>query len=199
VTAAIVLAGGRSTRFGSDKLEARVGGRTLLSRVLEAVAAAGCEPIVVVTAREVAAADADVTVSEWPRWGGPCAAVAAGIDALAGVAEPAGALLHDTVILPADLADPASALAALAATSRPCALGDADGRAQWLLARLPVAALQARVAELRAQGPLTGLPARALLGGLPVVAAPGASPLATADIDRPEDLDHVKELTLGTV
>jgi hypothetical protein len=32
-----------------------------------------------------------------------------------------------------------------------------------------------------------------------VVAAPGASPHATADIDRPEDLDHVKELTLGTV
>lgn len=201
MTAAIVLAGGRSTRFGSDKLEARVGGRSLLGRVLDAVVAAGCHPVVVVTAREAAAsgmpagiASRVIGVSEWPRWGGPCAAVAAGVEALDAPAD-------DILLVPADLADPDAAVAALAAAPGPGVLCDAEGRAQWLLARVPLATLHARVAGLRAQGSLADLPARALLGGLPMIAGGGApaSYLVTADIDRPEDLDLLKELSLGTV
>ncbi len=44
----IVLAGGASKRFGSDKLEATLEGRTLLGRAIDAVAAVSTEVIVVV-------------------------------------------------------------------------------------------------------------------------------------------------------
>ncbi|MBI5947210.1 MAG: molybdenum cofactor guanylyltransferase [Chloroflexi bacterium] len=46
---AIVLAGGRSTRFGSDKASALIDGRPMLHRVVEAVAAV-CDEVVVVAA-----------------------------------------------------------------------------------------------------------------------------------------------------
>ncbi len=46
--AAIVLAGGRSRRFGSDKLAALVDGRSLLERVVDAAASEASEVVVVV-------------------------------------------------------------------------------------------------------------------------------------------------------
>ena len=45
---AIVLAGGRSSRFGSDKLAARYGDSTLLARAVSGVAPVSTEVIVVV-------------------------------------------------------------------------------------------------------------------------------------------------------
>jgi molybdopterin-guanine dinucleotide biosynthesis protein A len=44
---AIVLAGGRSTRFGSDKLAATIDGRTLLDLTIEAVGAVADEVLVI--------------------------------------------------------------------------------------------------------------------------------------------------------
>lgn len=44
---AVVLAGGRSSRFGSDKLAAQLGGRPLLAHALEAAAAVADEVVVV--------------------------------------------------------------------------------------------------------------------------------------------------------
>ena len=49
-TAAVVLAGGRSRRFGRDKAWARLEGRTFLERVVEAVSAV-CGEIIVVRAK----------------------------------------------------------------------------------------------------------------------------------------------------
>ncbi len=46
---AIVLAGGRSTRFGSDKASALIDGRSMLQRVVDAVAEA-CDEVIVVAA-----------------------------------------------------------------------------------------------------------------------------------------------------
>jgi molybdenum cofactor guanylyltransferase len=46
----IVLAGGRSSRFGADKLSAELEGRTLLDRSIQAVAAVASE-VIVVTAK----------------------------------------------------------------------------------------------------------------------------------------------------
>lgn len=70
-----VLAGGRSTRFGSDKALAELGGRTLLARAVDALAAQ-CDAVVVV-GREQAPAP---TLPDWPRANmGPLGGIAAAL------------------------------------------------------------------------------------------------------------------------
>src|SRR4051794_19364435 len=77
---AVVLAGGRARRMGSeDKLSLDVGGRSLLSRVIDAVAGAG--RIVVVGPRRVVDTDVDVVwCREQPEGSGPAAALRTGLD-----------------------------------------------------------------------------------------------------------------------
>lgn len=71
----VVLAGGRSTRFGSDKALAELGGRTLLARAVDALSG-WCE-YVVVAGRETAPAPC---IPDWPQAGmGPLAGIAAGL------------------------------------------------------------------------------------------------------------------------
>jgi molybdopterin-guanine dinucleotide biosynthesis protein A len=125
-----------------------------------------------------------VVVSEFPRWGGPCAGIAAGVAALPETAA-------DTLIVSADLARPASAVAALHSIESGV-LADHDGNVQWLLARVPVAALRAQLDHLDADGGAAGRPARALVGhlGLPIVRAHRD---AVADIDEQHDLERLKE------
>ncbi|WP_185278112.1 molybdenum cofactor guanylyltransferase [Leifsonia shinshuensis] len=180
--AAIVIAGGRSTRFGSDKLLAEVDGRTLLQRTMEAVS--GCATVVLVSATNETVPRGVVIVSEYPRWGGPCAGIAAGVAALPETTT-------ETLIVSADLARPASAVAALHAIETGV-LADQDGNVQWLLARVPVPALGAQLAKLDADGGAAGRPVRALIGhlGLPIVPTHRD---AVADIDEQHDLDYLKE------
>ena len=108
----------------------------------------------------------------------------------------------DALILPADLADPGAAVSALL-SAETGVLTDEDGRPQWLLARAPILALRARVAELRASGAsLAGLSARDLLGALPGRLPAAAA--ACADIDTRDDAAEArrlysKELAYGTV
>jgi molybdopterin-guanine dinucleotide biosynthesis protein A len=67
-----VLAGGLSTRFGSDKAMAELGGHTLLATAVDALSG-WCEYVVVV-GRETAPAP---TLPDWPRPGmGPLAGIA---------------------------------------------------------------------------------------------------------------------------
>jgi molybdopterin-guanine dinucleotide biosynthesis protein A len=67
-----VLAGGQSTRFGSDKALAELGGHTLLAMAVDALSG-WCEHVVVV-GRETAPAP---TLPDWPRPGmGPLAGIA---------------------------------------------------------------------------------------------------------------------------
>ena len=71
----VVLAGGKSTRFGSDKALAELGGRTLIARAVDALAL-WCEYVVVV-GRETAPAP---TLPDWPRADmGPLAGLAAAL------------------------------------------------------------------------------------------------------------------------
>lgn len=70
-----VLAGGQSTRFGSDKALAELGGRTLLARAVETLEGL-CDAIVVI-GRETAPVP---TLPDWPRAGmGPLGGVAAAL------------------------------------------------------------------------------------------------------------------------
>jgi molybdopterin-guanine dinucleotide biosynthesis protein A len=70
-----VLAGGLSTRFGSDKALAELGGHTLLATAVDALSG-WCEYVVVV-GRETAPAP---TLPDWPRPGmGPLAGIAAAL------------------------------------------------------------------------------------------------------------------------
>jgi molybdenum cofactor guanylyltransferase len=70
-----VLAGGQSTRFGSDKALAELGGHTLLSLAVDALSG-WCEHVVVV-GRETAPAP---TLPDWPRPSmGPLAGIAAAL------------------------------------------------------------------------------------------------------------------------
>lgn len=70
-----VLAGGQSSRFGSDKALAELGGQSLLLRAVDLLSG-WCEKVVVV-GREIAPAP---TLPDWPRPGmGPLAGIAAAL------------------------------------------------------------------------------------------------------------------------
>ncbi len=71
----VVLAGGKSSRFGSDKALAELGGRTLLARAVDALSG-WCEHVVI-AGREMGPAP---TIPDWPQAGmGPLAGIAAGL------------------------------------------------------------------------------------------------------------------------
>lgn len=97
-----VLAGGQSTRFGSDKALAELGGHTLLARAVDALSG-WCEHVVVV-GRETAPAP---TLPDWPHPNmGPLAGIAAALH----LARDEGyeAVLTcgvDSAVLPDDLLD----------------------------------------------------------------------------------------------
>jgi molybdopterin-guanine dinucleotide biosynthesis protein A len=190
----VLLAGGASVRFGSDKLAAHVGEHDLLSLVLSRLPA-GLPVTVVGPARPLTGARSgsgrrarprSVTwVREAPPGSGPARAVHAGV-----VAASAAAPSLPVVVLPADAPDAHLAvdplLAALdrlpAAAAGVVGVG-ADGTPQPLhLALTPAGA-----GVLAADPPAPGSSARALalaLGLVPV-ALPAA---ATRDVDTPEDL-----------
>ena len=71
----VVLAGGQSTRFGSDKALAELGGRTLLARAVDALS--GFAEYVVIAGRDHGPAPC---IPDWPRAGmGPLGGIAAGL------------------------------------------------------------------------------------------------------------------------
>ncbi len=61
LTAAIVLAAGRGTRFGGGKMLAEIDGRPMLQHVLDLAAAAGLDPVVVVLGQDAEAIEAALT------------------------------------------------------------------------------------------------------------------------------------------
>lgn len=77
-TAAVVLAGGRARRFGSDKLTASVAGRALLERAIAQIPASWS---LVVVGPERDLSRSHITTSEQPPGGGPAAALVAGAQA----------------------------------------------------------------------------------------------------------------------
>ncbi|MGW0563508.1 NTP transferase domain-containing protein [Streptomyces sp. NPDC003016] len=180
---AIVLAGGAAKRLGGvDKPGVRVGGRTLLDRVLGACRGAGTT--VVVGGRR-----ATVRPVEWARekpvGGGPLAALDAGVRRTTA---------DSVLVLSADLPFIGSGtvqrlLGALEESGREAALlVDAGGRDQPLVAAYRAEPLRRELALLATEhGSLFGLPLRLLTGELALTRV-AAGPLDSFDCDTWENI-----------
>jgi molybdopterin-guanine dinucleotide biosynthesis protein A len=194
---AIVLAGGGGRRIGGrDKPALPVGGRSMLGRVLEAVA--GATPRVVVGPDRSDVPDGVVQVREHPPGGGPVAALAAGLAAVeattSGTATP-----EFVAVLAADL--PFLTRADVEALRDAVATGDHDGavllddagRQQWLCGVYRAGALRRGLAGL---DPPAGRPMRALVSGLRLTALrrPAAGrPPPWYDCDTEDDYRRAEE------
>ena len=209
-----MLVGGRARRLGGTaKPVLEVGGATPWQRTLAALAECGAAPVVAVgpalggaasdgtwsgggNGPPVPAAPAVTWVREDPPFGGPVAAIAAGLPALAGT---------DWVLLLAgDLVHPGDVVRRLCVAVAEAGAGDvrstvgddlaeaivfrAGGRAQWLAGAYRVEAVRAALATI---GEPSGAAAHRLLGGLPVRWIPDEDGI-TADIDTPADLERAR-------
>jgi molybdopterin-guanine dinucleotide biosynthesis protein A len=187
--AAVVLGGGRSTRFGSDKLAVAVAGAPLLRHAVDA-ALGVARQVVVVGSPTVPLPDGVVAVADSQAHAGPYAAVLDGIDAL-------DLDIEVVLVLAGDLIDPGPILPALLAAlvvgdphhpPEAAVAVDDEGRRQPLLAAYRMEPLVAGMAGVDAYHRA----AYALLDGLHVVEVqavdvPGAGS-ATRDVDTPADL-----------
>jgi molybdenum cofactor guanylyltransferase len=191
---AIVLAGGRSSRFGSAKLDVQLEGRSLLDHAIQAVASVASETIVVVApdAPSPDLAPGVRMVRDPEAFGGPLVGLGAGLDA---------ATTELAIVVGGDMprlrpAVLASMLAALEAADGLAAvvLEDVDGpRPLPLALRVEDARLGVAATLAAGQGSL-----RAFVDELDaqVIAADVWRPLdpdgdTLVDVDRPEDLDRV--------
>jgi molybdopterin-guanine dinucleotide biosynthesis protein A len=78
----VVLAGGRSSRFGRDKLEALIDGRTLLSNAIDGVTPASTEILVIAAPGAALQLRASATlIHDHVAFEGPLAGVASGLRA----------------------------------------------------------------------------------------------------------------------
>ncbi|WP_369204850.1 DUF6457 domain-containing protein [Streptomyces sp. PU-14G] len=178
--AALVLAGGGASRLGGvDKPAVRVGGRTLLDRVLAACADAATTVVVGprrATYRPVG------WVREDPPGGGPLAALDAGLCVLH--ASPGTPVLVVSADLPFLTRETVDTLLALPGDAEAAVAH--DGREQPLLAAYRLEPLRRELALLRTEyGHLSGLPLRLVLEGLRRhrVSASSAPALAAAALD----------------
>ncbi|WP_227025172.1 NTP transferase domain-containing protein [Streptomyces tsukubensis] len=179
---AVVLAGGAAKRLGgADKPGVRVGGRSLLDRVL--AACSGARTTVVVAAPRPTARPV-IWAAEEPRGGGPLAALDAGLRRTG--QEQVLALSADLPFL--DAATVERILSALAeSTSDGVLLTDGDGRDQPLVAAYRSAALRRELGRLADDhGALTGLPLRHLTARLKLVRL--ADDVASFDCDTWQDI-----------
>lgn len=184
-TAAIILAGGRGSRLaGAAKPLLEVGGRTLLDHAVAALA--GCEPVIVVGPQMPVGGDV-VWTQEAPAFGGPVAAIVAGLARVDSA---------EVYVLAADLLHAEEAVALLrrhplSPSEDGVCLTDASGRMQWLTGRYRVGSLRGAVQGLPDAG--RDASARSLLGGL-AIGTVSAGDLAT-DVDTWDDLERARATT----
>lgn len=180
---AIIVAGGRATRLGGiDKTALLFDGRTLLQCALDAVRDA-IEIALVGVGVQAPPTPGLRHTSEQPRWGGPAAALSAGVHNLR------LSRVEATVVIAADMPRVAGGVALLldAFAVNPDFDGviavDSSGRRQYLLGVYRTAALRRAVA---AAGSLDGAAVRTVIGALVLreVVMPDEY---CADVDTPAD------------
>ncbi|KAB1643438.1 molybdenum cofactor guanylyltransferase [Gulosibacter chungangensis] len=198
---AIILTGGRSTRFGGKhKPTLQIEGASVLQRIVTALrdlgTALGEPPELIIAGSAAGVSELNITgcdeelrvVREDPPFAGPLAGIAAGVDAL----EPEGSAT--VVILAGDFPflEP-DALARLVEASRArdtvAAPVDAEGYPQYLLSAWPERLLRAQLAALDT---VENQPVRKLFRGVALAEVP-MSARTIADIDSPADLRHWTE------
>jgi molybdopterin-guanine dinucleotide biosynthesis protein A len=171
----LILAGGRSSRLGdSDKQKLQIAGETLLRLSVAAVQAAGARHIVILGDEGV---DDVPAVREDPAFGGPVAAIAAGLRAL-----PAGG--DAVLVIACDMPHIDAALPVLlAGFERGGVIAVDGGRRQHLAIVVAPDALQSAIEALPT---VVDASMRALLGTLDLieVVVPEGS---TDDIDTWDD------------
>lgn len=187
--AGLLLAGGASSRFGSDKALAEVDGTTLLDRAVACLRAACDGPVV------VASGDGrgrpgigDRQVADLVAGAGPLSAVAAGLADLRDEASHVAVLAVDHVAPSADLLG----LLARQPGEWSVALPRVGGRWQplhavWTTATAPALAAAVVGGERSVLAWLRGRD-DVLVVDEGVLLRAGISPTATRDVDRPEDL-----------
>ena len=204
---AIIVAGGRARRLGGiDKTALLWHGRSLLDGVLAAAAGAGR---ICVVGSEANLPDSVLRTVERPRWGGPAAAIVAGLEALNAAAGP-GTDSDWILVLAGDLLRPSEAVTALleeldvvtGADDTPGAddtidVGsmivdgviavDGAGRRQPLLAVYRRAALETAASAV---GSAENLSVMSLIGALTLHELPLPETLS-ADVDTPADAARV--------
>ncbi|WP_422772554.1 NTP transferase domain-containing protein [Plantactinospora sp. WMMC1484] len=197
--AAVVLAGGAARRMGgTDKPALPVAGRSMLERVLAAVADA--DPRIVVGAAAGLPAGVRAT-REQPPGGGPVAALAAGLAQLpaVGTGSPlAVALLAaDLPLLTSDAVRQLRTALSRASRADGVVFVDESGRAQFLCGVWRPPPLRAALARLAAgrNGVLTGTSMRALVAELAVteVSWRGTGPPPWFDCDTEDDVRRAEE------
>jgi len=189
---AVILMGGRAERLGGiSKGDLRVGGRTLLERVVDAAGVARDRVVVGESGASLLPPGVRV-VREEPPFSGPAAAVAAGVRALRADADAVLLLAGDQPFVAAAVAPLLAALAGDA--DDPPADGarvvDAEGRPQHLTCVVRSAALNDAIAAIAASGSLVGVSMRRLLQPLRMLDVRVAS-TATMDVDTWADADAV--------
>ena len=172
----VILTGGRSSRFGTDKAQAEINSVSLLDRLLDTLPVVSSVPSVrVVIGQEIQ--------------GGPAAAVDAGIAAIS---------TRWVAVVAVDMPFASPVIAYLVQL----ALGikadglipiDAGGKEQWLCALYQVAPLRAAVAAF---GSVAGAPLHKVLAPLNLhrVHLPGELARLLIDIDTPADLARAQLL-----
>lgn len=192
--AALILTGGLSTRMGAHKPALEVGGAPIVARVVDA---ARPRRTIVVGMSDGVPSGIPV-IREDPPLGGPVAALAAGLEALAPgpyAAEPASAAPDVVLVLGGDLpfvtgrhlerlvaalrADPGATAAVTVGRG---------GRFNWLCAAWRVTALRERLAAL---GDPRHRSMRSLVGEARLTTIPDVHDLA-CDVDTPADLEAAR-------
>lgn len=195
---AIILAGGASTRFGRNKLNERLGSRTLLEQVVSSIADA--EQIVIVGTPETVdsaklrwaterTTDSLLVVSEEPAGSGPAMGIAAGARALA-----AAASSNPVLVVGGDMPFVATAIPQLLTglIHAPVAtLVDAEEVQQQLAS---VWRLDQLLAATTATKP--GDSVRSLFANLEVAFVPEQTG-AAFDVDKQADLDLANSRLIG--